>query len=150
MKYYTQLTMESQYVFDVVWGEPLKEDDSLVLFKRGKDWSILDVASGLTLKQGFKTKKAALEWYYKAVREDDLYLKIENARDTNRYRLHTTAMCAHRLLKEGDRCTYIDVKDSVILDLIIYSSTKDKWLVKDEWHQFEVSPDRLIKVSEVD
>lgn len=150
MKYYSHLSLDGKTpLFDVVWGEPLEEDDTLVVFRRGAKWSILDIASGLTLFDGVKSKKAALDWYYQNRNECSLCMRLKTARNTDRVKAKVEAMQKHRILHIGDRCTYIDVKDSVILDLISYSPANDKWLVEDEWHRFEVSPDKLIKVSEV-
>lgn len=149
MKYYAQYNSNGEPAFDVVWGQPLEEDDSLAIVKWGKVWSLLDIVSGLHVVTNLKTKKAVLEWYYVQRATTSLVERIKNARNGDHYKKRVEAMQKHRILHTGDRCTYIDVKDSVIFDLIIYSNTKDKWLVKDEWHQFEVSPDRIIKVSEV-
>ena len=149
MKYYIQLTMDSEHCFQVVWGEPLKEDDSLAIVKVNKDWRLLDIASGLYVVEHLKTKKAVIEWYQDSINNLDLQIRLTSARITDRYKLHCKAMCSHKVLNVGDKCTYIDVKDSVILDLIQYLPKSDTWIVEDEWHQFEISPDRLIKVSEV-
>lgn len=151
MKYYSHLSLDGKTpLFDVVWGEPLKEDDTLAVFRRGAKWSILDIASGLTLFAGFKSKKAALDWYYHHRNECSLCMRLKTARNNDRVKEKAKLMQKHRILKSGDRCTYIDVKDSVILTLIDYLPKNDTWIVEDEWHQFEISPDRLIKVSEVD
>ena len=152
MKYYTILLdyHHQEILFDVVWGMPLEEDETLAVFKRGNRWNIIDIASGLTIcNRVVKTKKEILEWYTEQRNTNSLCERIKSARSGKTYKERVDAMQEHKILYTGDRCTYIDVKDSVILDLIIYSPTKDKWLVKDEWHQFEVSSDRLIKVSEV-
>lgn len=150
MKYYSQLNCGGKPCFDVVWGEPLKEDDTLVVFKRDNIWNILDIASGLTLcNRTMKSKKAVLAWYDEQVQTNSLCERLERARKTDGSKVRVEAMQKHRILNVGDRVTYIDVKDSVILDLLEYNVARDRWLVQDEWHQFEVSPDRIIKLSEV-
>lgn len=151
MKFYAQeFSIELQkIVFDVLWGEKLTEDESLAVCKNGNVWMILDIESGLSLLSKKGSKKALLELYQEKISQKEFRNTIKTARESFRYSQKVSNMHNHRILHVGDRCTYIDVKDSVILDLIIYSPTSDKWLVKDEWHQFEISPDRLIKVSEV-
>lgn len=150
MKYYSHLCLDGKTpLFDVVWGEPLKEDDTLAVFKRGAKWSILDIASGLTLFDGVKSKKAALDWYYHHRNECSLCMRLKTARNTDRVKEKVKLMQEHKILKAGDRCTYIDVKASVILTLIEYDPRIDKWVVDDGWQEFCISPDRLIKVSEV-
>ena len=149
MKYYSQLNLDGKPYFDVVWGEPLEADDNLVVFKRGAKWNILDITSGLTIAHNMKSKKDILEWYNKQIYTNSLGMRIDNARLGDRYKAKVEAMQKHRILNVGDRVTYIDVKDSVILDLLEYNVVRDSWLVQDEWHQFEVSPDRIIKLSEV-
>ena len=150
MKYYSQLNCGGKPCFDVVWGEPLKEDDTLVVYKRDNLWNILDIASGLNLcNRTMKSKKAVLTWYEEQKQTNSLYERLEAARKTDSVKARMKAMQKHRILHEGDRVTYIDVKDSVILDLIKYYPRADIWVVQDEWHEFEVSPDRIIKLSEV-
>ena len=151
MKYYLQqFSIESQkIVFDVAWGEPLPDDDTFAVCKRGNVWGIIDIDSGLELLHKKGSKKALLELYREKIKEKDFRIAILNARGSHRYFQKVSNMQYHRILNVGDRCTYIDVKDSVILDLIQYMPESDRWLVKDEWHQFEVSPDRIIKISEV-
>ncbi len=149
MKYYSQLNLDGKPYFDVVWGEPLEADDTLVVFKRGTKWNILDIASGLTIAHNMKSKKDILEWYNKQIYTNSLGMRIDEARLGDRYKAKVEAMQKHRILHAGDRVTYIDVKDSVILDLIKYYPTADIWVVQDEWHEFEVSPDKIIKLSEV-
>ena len=150
MKYYSQLNCGGKPCFDVVWGEPLKEDDTLVVYKIGNLWNILDIASGLNLcNRTMKSKKAVLAWYDEQRQTNSLCERIKAARSGEGYKKRVAAMTQHRILKDGDRVTYIDVKDSVILDLIKYLPREDRFIVQDEWHEFEVSPDRIIKVSEV-
>ena len=150
VKYYSYVNLDGTPLFDVVWGEPLKEDDTLAVFRRGAKWSILDIESGLTLVNGVKSKKAALDWYYHHRNECSLCMRLETARNTESVKEKVKLMQEHRILHVGDRCTYIDVKDSVILNLIEYDTCIDKWLVEDDWDKSYASPDRLIKVSEVD
>ena len=149
MKYYSQLNCGGKPCFDVVWGEPLEEDSTLVVFKRGTGWNILDITSGLTIAHNVKSKKAILEWYNEQIYTNSLGMRIDKARLGEHYKARVETMQQHRILHVGDRVTYIDVKDSVILDLLEYNVVRDRWLVQDEWHQFEVSPDRIIKLSEV-
>ncbi len=149
MKYYSQLNLDGKPYFDVVWGEPLKEDETLVAFKRGNTWNILDIISGLTIGRSMKSKKAILEWYNDQIYTNSLGMRIDKARLGDRYKAKVEAMQNHRILHVGDRVTYINVKDSVILDLLEYNVVRDCWIVQDEWHEFEVSPDRIIKLSEV-
>ena len=150
MKYYSQLIYCGKPCFDVVWGEPLKEDNTLVVYKRNNLWNILDIASGLKLcGRTMKSKKAVLAWYDEQKQTNSLYEGLEAMRKTDTFKASMEAMQQHRSLHPGDRVTYIDVKDSVILDLIKYYPRADIWLVQDEWHKFEVSTDRIIKLSEV-
>lgn len=151
MKYYLQqFSIESQkIVFDVAWGEPLPDDNTYAVCKKGNVWAIIDIDSGLELLSKKGSKKALLELYHEKISQREFRIAIINARGSERYFQRVCNMRKHQILKEGDRCTYIDVKDSVILTLIQYLPKSDTWIVEDEWHQFEVSPDRIIKVSEV-
>lgn len=151
MKYYLQhFSIESQkIVFDVAWGEPLQDDATFAVCKIGNVWAIIDIDSGLELLSKKGSKKALLELYHEKINQREFRIAIINARGSERYFQRVSNMRYHQILNVGDRCTYIDVKDSVILTLIKYLPTSDTWIVEDEWHQFEVSPDRIIKVSEV-
>ena len=152
MKYYLQqFSIESQkIVFDVVWGEPLPDDITYAVCKKGNVGAIIDIDSGLELLHKKGSKKALLELYHEKINQRDFRVAIINARGSERYFQKVCNMRNHQILNAGDRCTYIDVKDSVILTLIQYLPTSDTWIVEDNWHQFEISPDRIIKVSEVD
>lgn len=151
MKYYLQLfSIESQkIVFDVAWGEPLPDDHTFAVCKRGNVWAIIDIDSGLELLSKKGSKKALLELYREKINQKEFRERIKTARESLRYNQKVSNMHFHKILNVGDRCTYIDVKDSVILTLIEYDPRIDKWVVEDEWNQFCLSPDRLIKVSEV-
>ena len=149
MKFYNQLMLEEKPVFDVVWGSTMEEDDSLAIAKVSTGWIILDIASGIPVVRNFKTKKYALEWYKERNVNHALDKKLLRVRSEDFYKQRVAAMTSHKILHAGDRVTYIDVKDSVILDLIEYDPKTDMWLVTDEWHKFPVSPDRVIKLSEV-
>jgi len=151
MKFYAQeFSIELQkIVFDVLWGEKLSEDESFAVCKSGNFWMILDIESGLQLLSKKGSKKALLELYQEKISQKEFRDNIKTARESFRYSQKVSNMQKHRILHSGDRCTYIDVKDSVILDLIQYLPRNDTWIVEDEWHQFEISPDRIIKVSEV-
>jgi len=151
MKFYAQeFSIELQkIVFDVLWGEKLSEDESFAVCKSGNVWMILDIESGLQLLSKKGSKKALLELYQEKISQKEFRDNIKTARESFRYSQKVSNMQKHRILHSGDRCTYIDVKDSVILDLIQYLPRNDTWIVEDEWHQFEISPDRIIKVSEV-
>ena len=149
MKFYNQLMIEGKPLFDVVWGSAMEEDDSLAIAKVNTGWIILDIAGGVPVVRNFKTKKYALEWYKERNVNHALDKKLLRVRSEDFYKQKVAAMTTHKILHAGDRCTYIDVKDSVILDLIEYDATSDKWIVVDEWHRFSVSPDRIIKLSEV-
>ena len=149
MKFYNQLMLEEKPLFDVVWGFPMEEDNSLAIVKVNTGWIILDIASGVSVVRNFKTKKEALAWYQERNVDHALDKKLLRARSEDFYKQRLAAMTSHKILHAGDRCTYIDVKDSVILDLVEYLPRIDRWIVEDEWHQFEISPDRIIKVSEV-
>lgn len=152
MKYYLQQfnIVSQKIVFDVAWGEPLPDDNTYAVCKKGNVWAIIDIDSGLELLHKKGSKKALLELYHEKINQRDFRVAIINARGSERYFQKVCNMRNHQILKVGDRCTYIDVKDSVILTLIQYLPKSDTWIVEDEWHQFEVSPDRIIKVSEVD
>ncbi len=152
MKYYLQQfnIVSQKIVFDVAWGEPLPDDNTYAICKKGNVWAIIDIDSGLELLHKKGSKKALLELYHEKINQKEFRIAIINARGSERYFQKVCNMRNHQILNVGDRCTYIDVKDSVILDLIQYSTESDTWLVKDEWHEFEISPDRIIKVSEVD
>ena len=151
MKFYAQnFSIEYQkIVFDVLWGEKLPEDESFAVCKNGNQWEILDIESGLLLLSKKGSKKALLELYHEKINQKEFRDCIKTARESFRYSNKVSNMQNHRILHSGDRCTYIDVKDSVILTLIDYLPKNDTWIVEDEWHQFEVSPDRIIKLSEV-
>ena len=152
MKYYLQqFDIKSQkIVFDVAWGEPLPDDNTYAVCKRGNVWAIIDIDSGLELLHKKGSKKALLELYHEKINQREFRIAIINARGSERYFQEVSNMRYHQILNVGDRCTYIDVKDSVILTLIEYDPRIDKWVVEDEWNQFCISPDKLIKVSEVD
>lgn len=150
MKFYNQLMLDGNPLFDVVWGSTMEEDNTLAIVKVNTGWIILDIDSGICVVRNFKTKKEALAWYQERNVDHTLDKKLLRARSEDFYKQRLAAMASHKILHAGDRCTYIDVKDSVILTLIQYLTTSDTWIVEDEWHQFEVSPDRIIKVSEVD
>lgn len=151
MKYYLQqFSIESQkIVFDVAWGEPLQDDATFAVCKKGNVWAIIDIDSGLELLHKKGSKKALLELYHEKINQREFRIAIINAKGSEKYFQKVCNMRNHQILNVGDRCTYIDVKDSVILTLIQYLPTSDTWIVEDEWRQFEISPDRLIKVSEV-
>ena len=149
MKFYNQLMLEGKPLFDVVWGSTMEEDESLAIAKVNTGWMILDVASGIPVVRNFKTKKEALAWYQERNIDHALDKKLLRVKSENFYKERVAAMTSHKILHAGDRVTYIDVKDSVILDLIEYDPKSDRWIVTDEWHKFPVSPDRVIKLSEV-
>lgn len=151
MKYYLQLfSIESQkIVFDVAWGEPLPDDNTYAVCLKGKVWSIIDIESGLELLSVKKSRKALLELYREKINQSEFRAAIISARGSERYFQRVSNMHYHRILNVGDRCTYIDAKYSVILTLIQYLPRNDTWIVEDAFHQFEISPDRIIKVSEV-
>ena len=148
MKFYNQLTLNGKPCFYVVWGNVMEEDYSLAIVQNSKLWLILDIESGVSCK-AFKTKKAALEWYHEQVNTGAFYARLMHARETEKYNERVSQLAKHKILHKGDRVTFIDVKDSVILTLIDYLPKSDTWIVEDEWHQFEISPDRIIKLSEV-
>lgn len=151
MKFYAQefdIGLQ-KIVFDVLWGEKLPEDESFAVCKNGNLWTILDIESGLSLLSKKGSKKALLELYQEKIKQKEFRDCIKTARESFRYSNKVSNMQNHKILHAGDRCTYIDVKDSVILDLIEYDPKIDKWIVIDEWDKFSVSPDRIIKVSEV-
>ena len=149
MKFYNQLMLNGDPQCDVVWGSTMEEDNTLAIVKINTGWIILDIASGVSVVRNFKTKKEALAWYQERNVDHALDKKLLRIRSEDFYKERIAAMTKHKILHAGDRCTYIDVKDSVILDLIEYDPKIDKWIVTDEWHKFSVSPDRIIKLSEV-
>ena len=149
MKFYNQLMGTGKPLFDVVWGSTMEEDSTLAIVKTYTGWIILDVASGICVVRNFKTKKEALSWYQERNVDHALDKKLLRVRSEAFYKQRVAAMTFHKILRAGDRCTYIDVKDSVILDLIKYDPKTDMWIVTDEWHKFSVSPDSVIKLSEV-
>ena len=149
MKFYNQLMLDGNPLFDVVWGSIMKEDSNLAIAKVNTGWIILDIASGIPVVRNFKTKKYALEWYKERNVNHALDKKLLRVRSEDFYKQRVAALTSHKILHAGDRVTYIDVKDSVILDLIEYDPKTDMWLVTDEWHKFSVSPNRIIKLSEV-
>ena len=148
MKFYNQLMVNGEPLFDVVWGSTMEDDDTLALVKDSENkWIILDIATGVQIANGSKTKKATLNFYNE--NKDSIQYSLPKARDKDFNKLRRQRLLEHKILHSGDRCTYIDVKDSVILTLIDYLPKNDTWIVEDEWRQFEISPDRIIKVSEV-
>ena len=149
MKFYNQLMVDGKPLFDVVWGSTMEEDNTLAIVKVNAGWIILDIASGICVVRNFKTKKEALAWYQERNVDHALDKKLLRVRSEDFYKQRVAALTTHKILHAGDRCTYIDVKDSVILDLIEYDPKTDKWVVTDEWHKFSVSYDRIIKLSEV-
>lgn len=149
MKFYNQLMGTGKPLFDVVWGSTMEDDNTLAIVKAYTGWIILDVASGMSVVRNFKSKKEALAWYQERNVDHALDKKLLRIRSEAFYKHRLTDMTSHKILHAGDRCTYIDVKESVILDLIEYDPKTDMWIVTDEWHKFSVSPDRIIKVSEV-
>ena len=149
MKFYNQLMLDGKPLFDVVWGSTMEEDNTLAIVKVNNGWIILGIASGINVVRNFKTKKEALAWYQERNVDHALNKKLLRVRSEDFYKQRLDAMTSHKIFHAGDRVTYIDVKDSVILDLIEYDSKSDKWIVVDEWHRFSVSPDRIIKLSEV-
>ena len=148
MKFYNQVTLNGKPCFDVVWGNVMEEDYSLAIVQSSKLWLILDIASGVSCK-AFKTKKAALEWYHEQVNTGAFYAMLMHARETKKYNERVSRLAKHKILHKGDRVTFIDVKDSVILDLQQFSPREGLWIVKDEWHSFTTTADRVIKLSEV-
>lgn len=148
MKFYNQLMLDGKPLFDVVWGSTMEDDETLALVKSSEDkWIIIDIATGVQITNGFKSKKATLNFYNE--NKGSIQYSLPKAREKEFNKLRRQRMSEHKILHSGDRCTYIDVKDSVILTLIEYDPRIDKWVVEDEWNQFCISPDRLIKVSEV-
>ena len=149
MKFYNQVFLDGNPIFDVVWGSIMEDDNTLAIVKVNTGWIILDIASGMSVVRNFKTKKEALAWYQERNVDHALDKKLLRIRSEDFYKQRVAAMTSHKILHEGDRVTYIDVKDSVILDLIEYDPKTDKWIVTDEWHKFSVSSDSVIKLSEV-
>ena len=151
MKFYAQEfdIRVQKIVFDVLWGEKLPEDESFAVCKNGNVWMILDIESGLSLLFKKGSKKALLELYQEKIKQKEFRDGIKTTRESFLYSHKVSNMQNHKIFHAGDRVTYIDVKDSVILDLIEYDPKSDMWIVTDEWHKFSVSPDRVIKLSEV-
>lgn len=149
MKYYNHLMVNGEPQFDVVWGFPMEDDKTLALVKAYTGWIILDVASGMSVVRNFKTKKEALAWYQERNVDHALDKKLLHVRSEDFYKKRVAAMTSHKTLHEGDRVTYIDVKDSVIITLLEYIPTIDRWFAQDSFHKFYISPDRVIKLSEV-
>ena len=149
MKFYNQLMVNGEPQFDVVWGFPMEDDNTLAIVKAYTGWIILDVASGMSVVRNFKTKKEALAWYQERNVDHSLDQKLIHVRSEKFYKERLAAMTSHKILHESDRVTYIDVKDSVIITLLEYIPMFDKWFAQDSYHKFYISPDRIIKLSEV-